>query len=209
MLAERLKFSRRFTPVRQSRDLDKLERGHWFFRLNVLKQDICNNDDRGGPRTEEMQRDNRVLRQSENMVNAPPPGCHPTRNGGSKSGYSNRATWPYPLFARFWSFLNDIIARDGRAGWGVWCILEEWQTPDHRAHSGLAMVSLTDLIEQQIGHGQHSEFGIVQPLTMKVYAWGEIATHIYLLLFLASERRIRGMQAQWRDSAEDVVIQMP
>jgi hypothetical protein len=44
---------------------------------------------------------------------------------------------------------------------------------------------------------------------MKVYAWGEIASHIYLLLFLASERRIRGMQAEWRDGAEDVVIQMP
>ena len=191
MLAERLKFSRRFTPVKQSRDLDRLERGHWFFRLNVLEQDIGNNGDK------------RVLRQSENMVNAPPPGC--------KSGCSNRATWPYPFFAQFWSFLNDIIARDGRAGWGVWCILEKWQTPDHRDHSGFAMVSRLQLTDpsEQCCHGQHSEFGIAQPLTMKVYAWGEIATHIYLLLFLASERRIRGMQAQWRDSAENVVIQMP
>lgn len=72
------------------------------------------------------------------------------------------------------------------------------------------MVSrLTDPSEQQSSHDQRGEFGTAQPLTMKVYAWGEVASHIYLLLFLASERRIRGMQAEWRDSAEDVVIQMP
>ncbi|KAN0084728.1 hypothetical protein V8E54_001195 [Elaphomyces granulatus] len=205
MLAERLKFSRRFTPVRQSRDLDRLERGHWFFRLDVLKPDIHNNGNQGGRRTEEMQRDKRVLQQSENMDNVPPPGGHPTRNSDSNSGCSNRATWTYPFFAQFWSFLDDFIARDGRAGWGVWCILEERQTPNRRDHSRLVTVSrLTDPSERQRG-----EFGTAQPLTMKVYAWGEIASHIYLLLFLASERRIRGMQAEWRDGAEDVVIQMP
>jgi hypothetical protein len=46
-------------------------------------------------------------------------------------------------------------------------------------------------------------------VTLKVYAWGEVAMHVYLLLFLASERRIRGMGAQWRDYREEVVVQMP
>lgn len=49
----------------------------------------------------------------------------------------------------------------------------------------------------------------LKPLTLKIYAWGEIAVHVYLLLFLASERRIRKMGAQWRDSREEVIIQMP
>jgi hypothetical protein len=42
-----------------------------------------------------------------------------------------------------------------------------------------------------------------------MYAWGEVAIHIYLLLFLASERRVRGMGAEWRDSGEEVVVKMP
>lgn len=33
--------------------------------------------------------------------------------------------------------------------------------------------------------------------------------HIYLLLFLASERNIRGMGAQWRDARGEVVIELP
>ncbi|KXG52058.1 uncharacterized protein PGRI_083420 [Penicillium griseofulvum] len=89
--------------------------------------------------------------------------------------------WPSPLFHAFWSFLSDFIGRDGRAGWGVWCILED-ATP--------ASISNTNL-------------------SLKVYAWGEVAMHVYLLLFLASERRIRGMGVQWRDASEEVVIQMP
>jgi hypothetical protein len=87
--------------------------------------------------------------------------------------------WPSSVFGDFWSFLSDFIGRDGRAGWGVWCILER----DGEARSC--------------------------QVTLKIYAWGEIAMHMYLLLFLASERRIRGMGAQWRDSREKVVIQMP
>lgn len=87
--------------------------------------------------------------------------------------------WPAPLFRAFWSFLSDFIGRDGRAGWGVWCILER---------DGPLLSSR---------------------VTLKVYAWGEVAMHVYLLLFLASERRIRGMGVQWRDYREEVVVQMP
>ena len=50
--------------------------------------------------------------------------------------------------------------------------------------------------------------GISESLTLKVYTWGEIASYIYLLLFLASERKIRKMGAQWRDCSEEVVVQM-
>lgn len=85
--------------------------------------------------------------------------------------------WPSPLFRTFWSFLSDFVGRDGRAGWGVWCILENGVSPCE--------------------------------VTLKVYTWGEIAMHVYLLLFLASERHVRGMGAQWKDSLEEVVVQMP
>lgn len=91
--------------------------------------------------------------------------------------------WDTPTFNRFWTFLSDFISNEGRAGWGVWCIVEAAQT-------------------------EAPNPGLFQPLTLKVYTWGEIASHVYLLLFLASERRIRKMGAQWRDGAEEVVVQM-
>ncbi|OGM42850.1 hypothetical protein ABOM_009448 [Aspergillus bombycis] len=100
--------------------------------------------------------------------------------------------WDMSMFRRFWSFLSDFV-KEGRAGWGVWCILEDMpnaQPPHNTQKSALREMD-------------------IRQLTLKTYAWGEIASHIYLLLFLASERRIRKMGAQWRDSRDDVVIQMP
>ncbi|RDW74595.1 uncharacterized protein DSM5745_07257 [Aspergillus mulundensis] len=108
--------------------------------------------------------------------------------------HPSRTYWDKPLFTRFWTFLSDFIAKEGRAGWGVWCILED------RNHNAVKTGTSTST--------ENAQFG-AQALSLKVYAWGEIACQIYLLLFLASERRIRKMGAQWRDGSDEVVIQMP
>ncbi|KAE8160562.1 hypothetical protein BDV40DRAFT_212674 [Aspergillus tamarii] len=154
MLAARLK-SRTYKPLEQIRELDKLERGHWYLHISVIKAG---------------EHDSIIPWQESN-------GAY---------------IWGMSMFCRFWSFLSEFI-KEGRAGWGVWCILE-------------------DFLSAQLPHNTHEsalrEMDIRQ-LTLKTYAWGEIASHIYLLLFLASERRIRKMGAQWRDSRDDVVIQMP
>ncbi|KAF9893369.1 hypothetical protein FE257_011801 [Aspergillus nanangensis] len=149
MLATRLKSERTFTPVTQTHDLDRLERGHWYVRLALVQ---------------------------------------------SSSGSKSVSDWDQAFFARFWAFLSEFIC-EKRAGWGVWCILEE----DCRgtSHGG------------EDEHGNGAGVTIPQAVVLKVYTWGEVASHIYLLLFLASERRIRKMGAQWRDGRDDVVIQMP
>ncbi|KAJ5274092.1 hypothetical protein N7478_009217 [Penicillium angulare] len=109
-----------------------------------------------------------------------------------KKGPGHDHHWDVSTFHRFWSFLSDFIGKDSRAGWGVWCILEYTDL----SPSFLGGVSVHDA----------NEMVLVQ---LKVYAWGEIAMHIYLLLFLASERRVRGMGLQWRDSRDETVVQMP
>ncbi|KAJ5189923.1 hypothetical protein N7491_008036 [Penicillium cf. griseofulvum] len=153
MLAERLNPSRAYKPSTQSRPLDPLERGYWLVHLAI-----------------EPHRD---------LPNPIPNGTtSPTPNPKE-----DLRIWPSPLFHAFWSFLSDFVGRDGRAGWGVWCILED-------ATPAPSTISNTHL-------------------SLKVYAWGEVAMHVYLLLFLASERWIRGMGVQWRDASEEVVIQMP
>lgn len=94
--------------------------------------------------------------------------------------------WPLPLFIRFWSFLADFIGKEGRAGWGVWCVREP---------QNLSQGEIVELHPPRVEH-------------VKIYTWGEVVPHVYLLLFLASERRIKSMCAQWRDAKDDVVIQM-
>lgn len=43
---------------------------------------------------------------------------------------------------------------------------------------------------------------------LKLYCWGEIVPHIWLLLFTASHRRIKGCGARWIDARGEVIIEM-
>lgn len=45
--------------------------------------------------------------------------------------------------------------------------------------------------------------------SIRVYCWGIIASHIYLLLFMASEGKIRGVGACWVDGDGEPIITMP
>lgn len=42
----------------------------------------------------------------------------------------------------------------------------------------------------------------------KVYCWGEIVPEIWLLLFMASHRQIKGCGAAWIDAGGEVIVQM-
>ncbi|CAG8902740.1 unnamed protein product [Penicillium egyptiacum] len=170
MLAERLNPARTYKPSTQTRPLDPLERGYWLVHLAI------ENKNQGRDPADLLPYQN--PKRKHGTTN---PTQKPTENPNSKSK-ENTQTWPYPLFHVFWSFLSDFVGRDGRAGWGVWCILEAATAPSTRSDTHVSL---------------------------KVYAWGEVAMHVYLLLYLASERRVRGIGVQWRDAREEVVIQMP
>ncbi|KAL2816242.1 hypothetical protein BDW59DRAFT_153387 [Aspergillus cavernicola] len=172
MLTQRLKSPRTYNPTTQTRDLDTLERGYWFLRVNLLPL----------PNTPTS-----TPSQKQNERTTQPPN-----------------TWDPSIFSKFWTFLSDFIGKEGRAGWGVWCILENLENEDDDDDEngrGKAKGETTGPSNDTHAHPQS--------LALKVYAWGEIACHIYILLFLASDRRIRKMGAQWRDGRDDVVIQMP
>ncbi|KAL4892586.1 hypothetical protein BDV59DRAFT_43835 [Aspergillus ambiguus] len=104
-------------------------------------------------------------------------------------------TWDAAFFSRFWAFLAEFVSEQ-RAGWGAWCLLQDGDGDRNRDHDhDLELESASAPFPRNV--------------VLKVYAWGEVAMHIYLLLFLASERRIRKMGAQWRDGRDEVVVQMP
>jgi hypothetical protein len=79
----------------------------------------------------------------------------------------------------------------------VWCILERDGEDSTNGDAGADA-------DADVDAGRKPSM-----LTMKVYSWGEVVPHVYMLLYLATERRIRGMKAQWRDAGENIVIEMP
>jgi hypothetical protein len=44
---------------------------------------------------------------------------------------------------------------------------------------------------------------------LRAYCWGHVVKHAYLLLYLASERRLKGTVASWIDADGQVVIEVP
>lgn len=91
--------------------------------------------------------------------------------------------WTQTYFTQFWCFIRDFLT-EGRAGWGIWCLLEH----NSSASSTSAKSKLVNL---------------------KLYTWGDVAPHLYLLLYLATERRIKKMKGVvWRDAKDESVIIM-
>ena len=90
-------------------------------------------------------------------------------------------SWPLREQIEFWRFLERTAGR-GDAGWGVWCSRndEEPSASDGEASLG----------------------------TVKVFCWGEIVRHVFLLLYVGSKSKIKKLGLQWVDAEEKVVVQM-
>lgn len=97
--------------------------------------------------------------------------------------------WEEALKTKFWEFLSRFIG-EGRAGWGVWC--------SRHAEVG----------EQFSGSNKENRKPEVVKEMVKVYCWGEIVGEMWLVLFLASERKVKGVGARWIDANKEMVLQM-
>lgn len=85
-----------------------------------------------------------------------------------------------PLIEKFWTFLTQFIG-SGRAGFGVRCFREN--VVDENGESGGEEVA-------------------------KIYCWGEVVGEVWLLLFLASDRKVIGAGAKWIDAGGEAVVVM-
>ncbi|KFZ20601.1 hypothetical protein V501_00029 [Pseudogymnoascus sp. VKM F-4519 (FW-2642)] len=96
--------------------------------------------------------------------------------------------WDDRAREKTWEFLREYIGR-GKAGWGVWCVRDR----EHVGGGGEDGGHKTGLDGEQ----------------WRIYCWGEIVSEVYLLLYLASSRRIRSAGACWFDGGGECVVTMP
>lgn len=123
-----------------------------------------------------------------------------------------------------WKFLTDFVGQ-GRAGWGVWCELSvlgpEWEPQVAGSKESVGEVG-GDRVDGDKGRGdglsreeggreeEENENGKGKGRVMlKVYCWGEVVPHVYVVLFLATSRMVKGAGACWVDGAGEVVVRMP
>lgn len=94
------------------------------------------------------------------------------------------AAWSLSTREQAWAALGAYLGQ-GRGGWGVWAV----RSGERKALAG------------------ESE-GVELP-GLRVYCWGGVAGHVYLLLYLVSQRRVKGTGARWVDGGGQVVVRMP
>ncbi|MCJ1362146.1 hypothetical protein MMC16_001248 [Acarospora aff. strigata] len=123
-------------------------------------------------------------------------------------------TFAPALRIKIWKFLTDLVG-GGRAGWGVWC---EWVTSHPEEESDDASAAGVegdkaskprqgdDRKREQRAQGNQKR---KEKEMIRFYCWGEVAPHIYIVLFLATSRMIKGTGARWVDGGGNVVVQMP
>jgi hypothetical protein len=95
--------------------------------------------------------------------------------------------WDDRTVEKTWEFLHEYIGR-GKAGWGVWCVRDGGN----------------------VGEGVEDKRQVQKMgKRWRIYCWGEIVSEVYLLLYLASSRRIRSAGACWFDGGGECVVTMP
>lgn len=78
----------------------------------------------------------------------------------------------------------------GRAGWGVHMYRALWEGKSGRNGK--------ETNDERVWRGEQ----------WRVYCWGEVVGQVYLLLFLASSRKVRGLGARWVDAEGVEVVVM-
>ncbi|KAK6000124.1 hypothetical protein QM012_004112 [Aureobasidium pullulans] len=104
----------------------------------------------------------------------------------SERGYwqFDTRSWSHKVQIKFWIFLQSNIG-SGVGGWGVWCLREN------------------DLEASEEDGDADAELG-----TVKVFCWGEVVGHVWLLCYVASQARLKRVESQWIDADGEVVIRI-
>ena len=94
--------------------------------------------------------------------------------------------------------MGEFVGDNGQAGWGTWCVRE--------FQEGSCAVVGNDRDD-----GVDEENQLRRPMeeeVVKVYCWGEVVGEIWLLLWMASKRKIKGVGARWVDAGGVAVVVM-
>lgn len=114
-----------------------------------------------------------------------------------------RPPWSDGQAGKMRAFLEEVVG-SGRAGWGVWCLIEKVGAGGDAGEEDVSTCATEEGPtgkEQEKAQGEEME-------RVKVYCWGEVVKEIWLVLFLASGRHIKGRGARWVDSGGMSVIRM-
>ncbi|KAF2147781.1 hypothetical protein K461DRAFT_316666 [Myriangium duriaei CBS 260.36] len=117
--------------------------------------------------------------------------------------WSPKAQW------EMWDFLSRLVG-SGYTGWGVWAVRSPPSTTTTTTDGAGAEGEGRDEkdrrgTEGREGEEEEEEQGLGE---VRVFCWGEVVQHVYLMLYVASKNRIRKAGPRWCDARGEVVVTM-
>jgi hypothetical protein len=100
--------------------------------------------------------------------------------------------WSEQAFLQFWHTFATHV-QSGGSGWAL---------SIYREDPNCTQMGLLDRSNET---GQRNS---TMSVVLKVACWGEILGHIYLILWVLSDKKTEALQMEWRDAAEEVVVKM-
>lgn len=108
---------------------------------------------------------------------------------------SKENVWTEEAFISFWNAIATSV-QSGDVGWGVSIYLQDLG-PESSQSSQPACQNDEEMVRR-----------VTKDVILKVTCWGEIVPHIYLLMWVMSDKKTTGLGMEWRDAREEGVIRM-
>jgi hypothetical protein len=214
---KRLPIAKWFRPVQVSRDVCVLERGHWRIPITIASQAVVDEartempkgqklakitKQRDAPTSRERWKKGRLLeetriRKRDLGLSSSPLEC------GEFLERKRQDVWTEEEFVRFWRNLEECVG-EGKWGWGVKVFREECtEEVDEvrKPHEGLPS---SPPEAGAVGAERKRERRVL----LKVTTWGELIPHIWILLWLISDKLTAYIPMEWRAGDDSVVVKM-
>jgi hypothetical protein len=216
----RLPIAKWFRPVEVTRDVRVLERGHWRIPITIASQAVVDEarvetprDQKlakitksgDAPTSKEQWEKRRVLeaertkRRDMGLSSSP----FEYGEGGQFVERKRQDFWTEEEFVRFWGTLEECVG-DGKWGWGIRVFREE--LADDGNNTGKQRGDLPSPLRADDAVG--AERGRERRVLLKVTTWGEVIPHIWILLWLMSDKLTAYIPMEWWAGDDSVVVKM-
>lgn len=181
-IVDRIPMDKVYRPRRVLRPVRALERGHWLFNVLVVRDHVVAASRRAAGNSENLEGlggEVDIGRRKGHWTRADRPGRATAMESEIALGQRCPA-WTEAEFQDFWRNMSRLV-RQGKCGWGCRLVKEA----DHEAST---------------------ETGQMWRITM--FCWGEVVGHVWLALWILSDKLTAQTPMQWISGDGSVVIEM-
>ena len=181
--AKQLPFARFFRPIEVTRDIRVLERGYWLLEIRIVAEEVAEaarSAEKDKIQGHSMQERFQGATTAERLLK-----YDEAKRDGSlyQSGQSAelraQGLWTENELVQFWKSFSSFI-ENSKAGWGT----------------------------RLVGEDVSDESGEVVMVRIRIFTWGEVLGHIYLALWVLSDKLAARIPMHWIASDGTHVVRM-